>query len=175
MRGKPSSASCRYTSVGLIPAHAGKTFTAEALRRRSPAHPRACGENALGAVSLLAGAGSSPRMRGKLKMRLCSSRNLGLIPAHAGKTSRRRYSPRARRAHPRACGENLYRGARPVASRGSSPRMRGKPPEERTKRCQKRLIPAHAGKTYAIAIRERWIAAHPRACGENMACRFFSR
>ena len=51
----------------------------------------------------------------------------GLIPAHAGKTLHHRGRGRMRRAHPRACGENLSTDTEDVILAGSSPRMRGKP------------------------------------------------
>ena len=50
---------------------------------------------------------------------------------------------------------------------GSSPRMRGKPQAGRQHRMQRRLIPAHAGKTRSLTRLTRRRQAHPRACGEN--------
>ena len=90
----------------LIPACAGKTFSAPAFGLCRSAHPRVCGENP-GAVVLDEPAlGSSPRVRGKRRSRHASQRSSRLIPACAGKTVR---SPGARTlftAHPRVCGEN---------------------------------------------------------------------
>ena len=50
------------------------------------------------------------------------------IPAHAGKTF---YHPEYQfdtAEHPRACGENLLAKKAYLTSKGTSPRMRGKPP-----------------------------------------------
>ena len=65
MRGKRLVQHVTLITVGLIPAHAGKTLLRSRCMNESRAHPRACGENA-GAVPPGTGtAGSSPRMRGK--------------------------------------------------------------------------------------------------------------
>ena len=50
---------------GLIPARAGKTSGDRRRTRRSPAHPRAGGENLTGRQGLGKSWGSSPRGRGK--------------------------------------------------------------------------------------------------------------
>ena len=71
---------------GLIPAHAGKTRTFGSGHAGRPAHPRACGENSPPCRTWWSVAGSSPRMRGKHPWGVRMSSQLGLIPAHAGKT-----------------------------------------------------------------------------------------
>ena len=87
-------------------------------------------------------------MRGKRSIVGFSATISGLIPAHAGKTSRSISAWLNKWAHPRACGEN-YRAGRSVRRfRGSSPRMRGKPAAGSP--CTSRKV------------------AHPRACGENV-------
>ena len=70
----------------LIPAHAGKTLLSQVSRLRRPAHPRACGENGHAELCSAARAGSSPRMRGKPLECILQLVEIGLIPAHAGKT-----------------------------------------------------------------------------------------
>ena len=90
-----------------------------------------------------------------------------LIPACAGKTPWRTRSPPSSRAHPRVCGENIPRPPRSIRSRGSSPRVRGKPSETtRTVRIAG-LIPACAGKTSRASKSGTHLRAHPRVCGEN--------
>ena len=91
--------------------------------------------------------GSSPRMRGKLLCMALPTRFLGLIPAHAGKTSFFLTDTPRPTAHPRACGENVPIAADAIAPPGSSPRMRGKLRGKRFQIRGERLIPAHAGKT----------------------------
>ena len=114
------------------------------------------------------GVGSSPRMRGKLRVHNSYNSHERLIPAHAGKTEPCSRPSRHLRAHPRACGENPVADSRELLEVGSSPRMRGKP----FRLCEQTfcdgLIPAHAGKT--CRLRVAWLTgwAHPRACGENV-------
>ena len=55
-------------------------------------------------------AGSSPRMRGKLRRTFRLGLARRLIPAHAGKTALFLVLVKGDRAHPRACGENIGEG-----------------------------------------------------------------
>ena len=151
----------------LIPAHAGKTAVLSTLPGLSPAHPRACGENDFSFVSSRFSGGSSPRMRGKLVAVVADLVHNRLIPAHAGKTRIGEAIHSSGRAHPRACGENPHTADTARASRGSSPRMRGKRIQEHGQDVLPRLIPAHAGKTNKGKVPELQRRAHPRACGEN--------
>ena len=73
---------------GLIPACAGKTPPPAMYSNTLRAHPRVCGENFDRDRSPAPIAGSSPRVRGKLRTALSDQRYLGLIPACAGKTDR---------------------------------------------------------------------------------------
>ena len=70
----------------LIPAHAGKTRSAEVRAASSAAHPRSRGENLGGIGDETEVAGSSPLTRGKPKCCNSNDKRAGLIPAHAGKT-----------------------------------------------------------------------------------------
>ena len=111
---------------GLIPARAGKTSGDRRRTRRSPAHPRAGGENALSPRFPVSTPGSSPRGRGKLQRQGQQHPVVGLIPARAGKTDAHRHSIARNPAHPRAGGENSGVGVGFGSSGGSSPRGRGK-------------------------------------------------
>ena len=91
----------------LIPAHAGKTVFCVPLYVRGTAHPRSRGENRrdrrrhhfhdgsspltrgkpIGAINPGYGGGSSPLTRGKPVSPSLRFGGLGLIPAHAGKTT----------------------------------------------------------------------------------------
>ena len=106
MRGKPSLSHTEGGIPGLIPAHAGKTTTADAQYSMPKAHPRACGENLKCERAARNNGGSSPRMRGKPLVDLVRAARPGLIPAHAGKTTRAYGVAVQAPAHPRACGEN---------------------------------------------------------------------
>ena len=136
---------------GLIPAHAGKTFSLPFPTFLCWAHPRSRGENTSPPSSSIAQSGSSPLTRGKLHEVLPGGGDRGLIPAHAGKTAAGRRTEGAGPAHPRSRGENRCISDLPVTLTG--------------------LIPAHAGKTFTsttCAFRRR---AHPRSRGENAMCR----
>ena len=127
VRGKPDRGHGPPVHARLIPARAGKT---KPRSRRSPlpwAHPRACGENLSAETKADAAAGSSPRVRGKRRVRRGTSRAAGLIPARAGKTWSRPKERPGPRAHPRACGENAFFEDLDELVEGSSPRVRGKP------------------------------------------------
>ena len=70
--------------------------------------------------------GSSPLTRGKHDRVLARRRDLGLIPAHAGKTPGAPRPSAAAAAHPRSRGENFAEPTRTMTLRGSSPLTRGK-------------------------------------------------
>ena len=111
--------------------------------------------------------GSSPLTRGKHYARRARDPPPRLIPAHAGKTvvAGLRYVGRA--AHPRSRGENSRVHLTAWDASGSSPLTRGKRSRRPWPRCIRRLIPAHAGKTWRPSERAVRTAAHPRSRGEN--------
>ena len=86
VRGKLVADDCAGGVVGLIPACAGKTKFAPVFAGVAGAHPRVCGENCECGVEDFRGAGSSPRVRGKLVLCVVYGAEVGLIPACAGKT-----------------------------------------------------------------------------------------
>ena len=120
-------------------------------------------------------AGSSPRVRGKLRWNTNVSGWVRLIPARAGKTSASRTMRRRGAAHPRACGENTTSAAPSALPRGSSPRVRGKPGAEQLHQGVGGLIPACAGKTELGPRGSVSREAHPRVCGENSIGRWWPR
>ena len=146
-RGKPPGRPPGEVGGGLIPAHAGKTGPPGTLTCPPRAHPRSRGENrdshATGQIAM----GSSPLTRGKPAFRCSDVSALGLIPAHAGKTSSLTTLPLRRGAHPRSRGEN--------------------PLEINYFESCVGLIPAHAGKTEGSLACLLRAAAHPRSRGEN--------
>ena len=72
-----------------------------------------------------------------------------------------------KRAHPRSRGENVH-GVRTIEfDRGSSPLTRGKLVVLQIAEGERGLIPAHAGKTSAVARLSSSSRAHPRSRGEN--------
>ena len=168
-RGKPPLYSTVTARRRLIPAHAGKTGPRRDRVDRAGAHPRSRGENRPASAGLSPRRGSSPLTRGKHLIVAHEATFTGLIPAHAGKTRRRRYRRGHGGAHPRSRGENLAWAVEGARAYGSSPLTRGKHRQKRVDALATRLIPAHAGKTFVEVATTAPGAAHPRSRGENVA------
>ena len=151
-----------------IPAYAGKTLCHKALVRTSPEHPRVCGENWVGDQNREAHFGTSPRMRGKPCLRGSAMTYNRNIPAYAGKTGVPRRGTRHEQEHPRVCGENFCVDSFSSSAAGTSPRMRGKPHTRHSPGAAIGNIPAYAGKTEPVRLRNQVDSEHPRVCGENV-------
>ena len=152
----------------LIPAHAGKTGILRASRSVITAHPRSRGENADDARVFGEYNGSSPLTRGKPSTASWSPTRTRLIPAHAGKTRLSAGQQRGGAAHPRSRGENLIVWSIRLFNCGSSPLTRGKPVRQLARVRDRRLIPAHAGKTCRRGGASTRRRAHPRSRGEHV-------
>ena len=166
-RGKPARYGLEGDGCRLIPAHAGKTSARARRSGAGRAHPRSRGENSHHDFPLGSTGGSSPLTRGKRVVLTSCVDRVGLIPAHAGKTSNEVIGSPVFRAHPRSRGENVVTACLPAFARGSSPLTRGKPGEVGVCSVGERLIPAHAGKTVDVAVSFSGSPAHPRSRGEN--------
>ena len=153
--------------LGLIPAHAGKTWRSSCQSCWWGAHPRSRGENGYRLGHNVTFLGSSPLTRGKLDARRLGGDRPRLIPAHAGKTSPLRAGPTCPQAHPRSRGENSLTETSQEIDWGSSPLTRGKRQRDRARRRTDGLIPAHAGKTPDRLAPALLARAHPRSRGEN--------
>ena len=167
-RGKPCRDPRRGRVRRLIPAHAGKTPAPQADGNQEQAHPRSRGENRAGARNPVMETGSSPLTRGKRFSVGAGLRIVRLIPAHAGKTTRRSSPGPPEAAHPRSRGENAAHLSRGRGERGSSPLTRGKRNIARMLQDRHGLIPAHAGKTASESSLSCTPPAHPRSRGENI-------
>ena len=88
MRGIPADNALQCPQVGIIPAHAGNTGKRNGYFYGSEDHPRACGEYVYQSLADCSYTGSSPRMRGIRGLWQKYDRLVGIIPAHAGNTSR---------------------------------------------------------------------------------------
>ena len=166
-RGKQLQALEHVAALRLIPAHAGKTERPILIAATLPAHPRSRGENSPASIRPSMSAGSSPLTRGKQAGTYRMVVFVRLIPAHAGKTSSRSRAKPVSPAHPRSRGENGGHSCGVSLSVGSSPLTRGKlrTPSRRSR--ERRLIPAHAGKTTKHIPKPTNKTAHPRSRGEN--------
>ena len=89
-RGKLDEGELSALITRLIPAHAGKTRRRASLTGGRPAHPRSRGENLAMSSRVSLPSGSSPLTRGKPTSAAGAASRCRLIPAHAGKTLRRR-------------------------------------------------------------------------------------
>ncbi len=112
-------------------------------------------------------AGSSPRVRGTLELRLGRRGSIRFIPACAGNASSASGSWTLTAVHPRVCGERLTPFAHRIESYGSSPRVRGTPELWMRGHNKGRFIPACAGNAAAVRRTSRSITVHPRVCGER--------
>ena len=106
-------------------------------------------------------------MRGKRGIHRGLHVALRIIPAHAGQTSCQAKRSRDCSDHPRACGANGIPSAPWSATHGSSPRMRGEPITLFSCSGYERIIPAHAGQTWASTSFVEVLPDHPRTCGAN--------
>ena len=91
----------------------------------------------------------------------------GIIPTHAGKTSRAAPWPISPTDHPRSREENLHAQIPADYQPGSSPLTRGKPRSNAPVRQGRRLIPTHAGSTSWMHGSRPTCGAHPHSRGEN--------
>ena len=152
---------------GIIPALAGNTQPQPQSSHRYWDHPRACGEHERCAVTVAAGAGSSPRLRGTPEHYAVGSHSEGIIPALAGNTHARFVRPYRRRDHPRACGEHVTVPQDAILTAGSSPRLRGTRVVTEVLHDAHGIIPALAGNTPGLWRRFSRSSNHPRACREH--------
>ena len=149
MRGSHDDTVTEKRTLGIIPAHAGLTYSSFFRRPRTWDHPRACGAHINVTLRSDAAEGSSPRMRGSPVMVLCMQLLTGIIPAHAGLTPAWRTFSAMIRDHPRACGAHLAFSRLQHMTAGSSPRMRGSLVSIGDACVDVGIIPAHAGLTYS--------------------------
>ena len=106
-------------------------------------------------------------MRGTLVGELRLNHHQGNTPAHAGNTCPPPPISKARRKHPRSCGEHPMTRCLGKASPETPPLMRGTPNRWSANSLSLGNTPAHAGNTRVGA---GWPAAwrkHPRSCGEH--------
>ncbi len=88
MRGKEHVEKRPARTPRITPAYAGKSIERRIISKQTKDHPRLCGEKLLLYVSLPAGIGSPPPMRGKGLILLENSIFDRITPAYAGKRHR---------------------------------------------------------------------------------------
>ncbi len=130
-----------------IPARAGTTSRRLIGSGPKKDDPRAGGDDVGHERAAGAGAGRSPRGRGRLSTRVHHDPRSGTIPARAGTTGPHSTSRRARRDDPRAGGDDSTLEVEQAATEGRSPRGRGRRSGGWAPVAGRGTIPARAGTT----------------------------
>ena len=167
MRGSPLATQIAVMPSGIIPAHAGLTPRGPSSAVAPRDHPRACGAHTEVSDMKKQYEGSSPRMRGSLRLVSSYRSPSGIIPAHAGLTTVASFFSGPAKDHPRACGAHFTRAILVDSMVGSSPRMRGSRKLMEIPLIDHGIIPAHAGLTVTSLRRTPGTGDHPRACGAH--------
>ena len=128
-----------------------------------------CGEHLLVRAIGEGRSGSSPHVRGTPSRLSLSAPSRGIIPACAGNTYTHLSKQVIDRDHPRMCGEHSSGGYSSLASRGSSPHVRGTPDAAFQVYKTAGIIPACAGNTRREINKPCHTRDHPRMCGEHMS------
>ena len=147
VRGTPPNQGCITKSFRFIPACAGNTHTVAASVNNVAVHPRVCGEHFEASSPPCFSSGSSPRVRGTPGPLVIQRIVFRFIPACAGNTGKAENGTYKRSVHPRVCGEHCLFLRFRLFGFGSSPRVRGTPPADRSAAKRVRFIPACAGNT----------------------------
>ena len=148
MRGKRSPSPSTRAAIRSIPAYAGETVEWGDASWPGEVDPRVCGGNNSVSWCTHPNRGRSPRMRGKPSCRPQARAQARSIPAYAGETDERPRDRDIDQVDPRVCGGNRRKNMDSAASRGRSPRMRGKHPNPLHVASMNRSIPAYAGETH---------------------------
>ena len=126
-----------------------------------------CGEHSLICRIAYCRLGSSPHVRGTPLPKIDGGTVVGIIPACAGNTAGARSGGRARRDHPRMCGEHQTIDTWNGKEVGSSPHVRGTQPSRCPISTRTGIIPACAGNTRRFCFLFLLVRDHPRMCGEH--------
>ena len=168
VRGTPRRHDRVHRQQRVIPACAGNAPKRHIHSGPDTGHPRVCGERGLRGLYSLPSAGSSPRVRGTRPPRPLQSPKCRVIPACAGNATLAATRASISSGHPRVCGERQYAKIFSVSGVGSSPRVRGTLPKRVTLITNYRVIPACAGNAWKQAWTTKYLAGHPRVCGERL-------
>ncbi len=125
VRGTRARARSRPPNRRFIPAGAGNAADDLSDRASGAVHPRGCGERSCSVATPTPLGGSSPRVRGTLRLRSTSKPRRRFIPAGAGNAISRCSAMMERAVHPRGCGERSAEFCGSARTVGSSPRVRG--------------------------------------------------
>ena len=166
-RGKVITVYTIHPIWGITPAHAGKSTHPACSTVSCRDHPRSRGEKDAAATAPRVCAGSPPLTRGKADRGASGEPARGITPAHAGKSRGFEGFLDAVGDHPRSRGEKFVAVSVISSAIGSPPLTRGKVTANWNQRANKRITPAHAGKSSAGRRRGRADGDHPRSRGEK--------
>ena len=130
-------------------------------------HPRVCGEKLTHAVRPAILVGSPPRVRGEGVVYTYARVADRITPACAGRSRLFLAKLRAKRDHPRVCGEKNFCADPPLSGIGSPPRVRGEALLVPGKENFHGITPACAGRRIRRSGRGAEVEDHPRVCGEK--------
>ena len=168
VRGEVVDNQHHFDGLGIIPAGAGRRRVLGVFLVVHGDHPRGCGEKSTISMASLMRRGSSPRVRGEEARYPGPHRPRGIIPAGAGRRSPSRCPGRARRDHPRGCGEKCDLYPELKGKEGSSPRVRGEGAPTPPATTSSGIIPAGAGRSGSFKRAASSARDHPRGCGEKV-------
>ena len=126
MRGRGTPADQVTSFDGITPACAGKSAISQLTAMESRDHPRMCGEESIHFGDGILCLGSPPHVRGRGDWTKPRTRQAGITPACAGKSSTVSQKPCAAPDHPRVRGEEPVSMERRITRAGSPPRARGR-------------------------------------------------
>ena len=118
----------------------------------------------------LAVGGLSPRVRGKPQTGATKIAQTRSIPACAGEATPQEHTTREVEVYPRVCGGSSAPSSSAPASRGLSPRVRGKRTDDHHSFLWPGSIPACAGEALSAAFSRPWAWVYPRVCGGSPSC-----
>ena len=145
-RGRPATDTVSTSSIGFIPAYAGKTAVLFIHTPHNRVYLRLRGEDYLADSKDNTTEGLSPRVRGRQRLGTGARHICGFIPAYAGKMVMPFAFASAFRVYPRLRGEDDLRDCVYEVVVGLSPLTRGRCGQHKDHVAGDRFIPAYAGK-----------------------------
>ena len=152
----------------ITPAHAGKSWQKSLSAAVGRDHPRTRGEKVIVPNVVDVYPGSPPHTRGKVDPKAAGKSELGITPAHAGKSHRCTSLQKRFRDHPRTRGEKFRRNYELGFPVGSPPHTRGKASCISATTASTGITPAHAGKSVKSGFKLAHWWDHPRTRGEKV-------
>ncbi len=151
----------------FIPAGAGNTLPLSALLARNTVYPRWRGEHRSSHYFPFFFDGLSPLARGTLRIAHADNRARRFIPAGAGNTSTLSITTDREPVYPRWRGEHPNGSALSYPQIGLSPLARGTQSDAIDALIDARFIPAGAGNTISVMLKDIAGSVYPRWRGEH--------